>query len=574
MTVHQSIDSQPTVTLWNRPNADKNLNPQSIPKGFPLKKILLTLLIILLVLIVAITYTIFKTMALSNAPAQSILYTVAIPEENHRIAHVEAQIELEDTILFMTHEGVDPGIWGDFVRNFEVMDEAGNPIEAERCGMLGIFTCAVQYDNCHFGQITNCIGFRPGVPKWQINAQTGQVITLRYDILLEHDTIEIPGGLDSGAFMTDWGVFYVGRALFISNGVIGRDKEIQVTFDLPSAWTVTTPWQHKGEENDSKLLHSFHVTDVTDLQESMLFAGTHTDFTVTIGQQEVAFALGGDEIAAKKEQFVQIMEDGLGYYAEVLGGGPIDSMGDPFAKIAVIINSGPLTDGEAIGRNFDMIVEEGTVEQEWEMVVHLFLHELMHLWNGKTIRPSPTQPWQEEWFKEGITEYYSLKALTHTGFLDEKGLFDRLITHSYERYRMDPGIGELSIQEAAKNKDAHWGLLYVGGGFTGMALDVMIRQETHNEKSFDTLMATLYERHAGVPGGYTTEDVQALAEELSGKDLSEFFQTYVTNPAPLPLEHLAGAGIDARIENGELVIQTQPDMTPQQREILEGILGR
>ena len=53
----------------------------------------------------------------------------------------------------------------------------------------------------------------------------------------------------------------------------------------------------------------------------------------------------------------------------------------------------------------------------------IFAHEFFHLWNGKSMVPDDQET---EWFKEGFTNYYTLKALYHVGLLNDTAYFSVL----------------------------------------------------------------------------------------------------------------------------------------------------
>lgn len=516
----------------------------------------------LLVLIIASGLVFFGVQNQRKLPASTISYTVQIPQDNLRIARVSAELTVESPVFYMSHEGVDPTVWADFVRNLSFVTSDGTDISFKQCGVTGMFRCAVLYDNCTIASVGGCLGFRPGVPKWRINAKPGDQIVMSYDVLLEHDGIEIPGGRDSGPFVTDWGVFYIGRALFIANGVVGRQKKIEVKFDTPSGWNATTPWM-KTEPGPMQ----FSASDLQDLQESLLFLGTHEAFEIKIGEQSVAFGLGGPEIQSRSDEFKKLMAMGMSYYKTVFGGPPLESDGQSAEKIAVIINSSSETDGEAIGRNFNMLVQHGSLEENWQEVVNLYLHELMHLWNGKTITPAIGHENELEWFREGTTEYYALRALLQTQNLSIADGLERLQNELLTQYTNDPGSGKISFAQAGADKDNHWGQIYGGGAFVSLALDIVIRDATNGESSLDSVMSDLYAKSTDGIYRYRVADIRKSAEEAAGTDLSGFFDTYVTNAGPLPLKELDLAGVRAREVDGKIVLELREELSTRQRAL-------
>ena len=122
----------------------------------------------------------------------------------------------------------------------------------------------------------------------------------------------------------------------------------------------------------------------------------------------------------------------------------------------------------------------------------IFAHEFFHLWNGKSFRPYAND--EAEWFKEGFTNYYTLKALHHVGFLTDESFLEVVNNLFYQRYKNDDGVGKISMTNGEEKHD-HWGLIYGGGMFVGIAQDMIIRKATNNQKSLDYLMRDLFKKY-------------------------------------------------------------------------------
>lgn len=65
-------------------------------------------------------------------------------------------------------------------------------------------------------------------------------LRLSYDIRLEHDKYQWPGGNEEVSYHTDEGLMSVGYPLFIVPGV-KLPGQTEVTFDLPIGWKANTP---------------------------------------------------------------------------------------------------------------------------------------------------------------------------------------------------------------------------------------------------------------------------------------------------------------------------------------------
>jgi predicted metalloprotease with PDZ domain len=63
----------------------------------------------------------------------------------------------------------------------------------------------------------------------------------------------------------------------------------------------------------------------------------------------------------------------------------------------------------------------------------------------------------------------------------------------------------------------------------------MIREQTGDQKSLDDFMRRMYDRF-GIPDRpYRTDDIAAVAGEVAGADLSDFFRRYVSGTEALPI---------------------------------------
>ncbi len=200
----------------------------------------------------------------------------------------------------------------------------------------------------------------------------------------------------------------------------------------------------------------------------------------------------------------------------------------------------------------------------------VYAHELFHLWNGKSFFPSDLRC---EWFKEGVSNYYTLKALHRVGVLNEESFFALLNGFFYKRYATDPGVGSLSMTDGNEKHD-HWGLVYSGGLFAGISQDIIIRKATSNEHSLDDIMRGLFNDFGGTNLSYTLEDVQNRMSSLSGGDQTEFFNAYIVGSRKIPLDkYLNKAGLQAEIEDDQLRVSRQEEETTEQREVIQGLLG-
>jgi predicted metalloprotease with PDZ domain len=465
-----------------------------------------------------------------------ITYVIEIDKANQNIAKVTATFTPVDNKLYM-FPGANgfPQRWAKFVSHVKVVDENNQPIEVTALEDA----------------------------TWSLAGTSDKPIGLSYQVNLDHEEFKWSAGVDGAAYGRDWGVFYTSRALFIVNG---EDRgNINLSFRLPENWQITSPWTALDKSK-----HIYSVNNFTELSSSMFFAGTHKEVSIQRGDFELLLALGGDDLITQQDEFIDLAVGVFDYYSELMGGGPRLPVEMTSKKSVVIINPASTTDGEALGNNISILIDQDGGQMSKLISRLIFAHEFFHLWNGKSFAP---QSDDTEWFKEGFSNYYTLKSLHHVGFLDDDSYLSLLADFFYQKYDSDPGVGMLSMTSGAEKHD-HWGLIYAGGFFVGIAQDMIIRKESANAKSLDDLMRTFYRRFDGNSEGYTLADIQSELSKLSQHDQQQFFDQYVIGVDRLPLEnYLSLAGINSTRVDSKLVLSRESNATATQKQLLSGLYG-
>jgi len=89
---------------------------------------------------------------------------------------------------------------------------------------------------------------------------------------------------------------------------------------------------------------------------------------------------------------------------------------------------------------------------------------------------------------------------------------------------------------------------YGKGALVALALDLTIRRDTACARSLDDVMRALWQRHGRTGVGVAERGIEALAAEITGLDLSDFFHRALDGTDDLDLtDLLATAGIEMRL---------------------------
>jgi len=188
--------------------------------------------------------------------------------------------------------------------------------------------------------------------------------------------------------------------------------------------------------------------------------------------------------------------------------------------------------------------------------LELCSHEYFHSWNVKRIQPEVYQAsdlkepayTNQLWWFEGITSYYDALILLRAGLVDSKTYLKLLAQQMTRVYRM-PGRFKQSAADSSwhtwtkfyqQDENAPNAIIsyYTKGSLIALGLDLMIRQQTENEKSLDNILLHLWEHHGKTGVGLKEYEIESICSQVSGLDLTDFFNRYLYGTEDLPFETL------------------------------------
>jgi predicted metalloprotease with PDZ domain len=226
--------------------------------------------------------------------------------------------------------------------------------------------------------------------------------------------------------------------------------------------------------------------------------------------------------------------------------------------------------------------------------LNLVSHEFFHVWNIKRLRPVELGPFDYEkenytrslWIAEGITDYYAPLTVRRAGLSNTEEYLESLsetinklqstpgrLVQSAEQSSWDTWIKLYRPDENSANTSISY---YTKGAVIGWLLDARIRRTTAGGRSLDHLMRLAFQRFSE-ECGFTGDQFKALAGEVAGAPLDEFFQHAVesakeldytealdwfglqfkppdTEKAKAGTSDRAHLGAETRIDNGRLIV--------------------
>jgi predicted metalloprotease with PDZ domain len=239
----------------------------------------------------------------------------------------------------------------------------------------------------------------------------------------------------------------------------------------------------------------------------------------------------------------------------------------------VVFNRGSRSDGGAFAASYSMLIK-GKVNQSSSVIWgHGVAHEVVHFWNGHSMKPASQD---EEWLKEGFTDYFTILVRSRTGLDDPERVY-RKVENCMRRYvlaKMMMGSPS-TLQEAGHNKHQERMLVYGGGTLMGLALDIRIREATHNDRGIDEFLAAMFEEFGDGERKYILDDVIRIAGEVSGENQSQFFADYVAGHEFLDLApYLEAVGLQLDTMVDEFYLSVSPETTLEQTAMRVAMFGR
>jgi predicted metalloprotease with PDZ domain len=363
----------------------------------------------------------------------------------------------------------------------------------------------------------------------------------------------------------------------------GKERAVRLVVATPTAWRVATGLGRMAE-------NTFAAADYDTFADAPLEISNFYEKTFTVrgtvyhfvqhdaqGRKEFVPSLLDTPAGATPQDTLQrfiadtqrVVETIVPLYSSVAGGA---ERAAPFAEYWFLMHNWPGAGGGLEHLNSTQInfsadwsstAPHGRYGTEYESKLFVTSHEFYHAWNVKRLRPKPLGPFDYSrevyttslWISEGLTSYYGQLALVRAGLVKPEAYLNS-IAELMTEFEAKPGRAERSIEETSWDTWFRTGVqgetnltnstysYYDGGQIVGHLLDFTIRDATNNQKSLDDWMRLLYQRYALPKAGFEPEDALRAANEVAGKDMSDFFRRHISGKEPLPYEQYFGyAGI-------------------------------
>lgn len=243
----------------------------------------------------------------------------------------------------------------------------------------------------------------------------------------------------------------------------------------------------------------------------------------------------------------------------------VTAVGEGYGGLEHRASSALLCNRSDLPRSGEIEVGEG-----YRNFLGLCSHEYFHTWNVKRIKPAAFMPYDLKgenytrllWVFEGITSYYDELGLARSGLISQESYLEVLgqtITRVLRGSgRLKQNLAESSFEAWTKfyqqDENAPNAIVsyYTKGALAALALDLTLRRETQGKCSLDKVMGALWESYGKTGVGVSENGVEQLVAEISGLNLSPFFEATLRGTEDLPLKPLlASVGVNYQLRASE-----------------------
>ncbi len=284
------------------------------------------------------------------------------------------------------------------------------------------------------------------------------------------------------------GVFAIGPSDFV----------YQTTFRLPEGWQAITPWPTTPDG-------TVPIPASSIMQTEYLAVGPFATETVTFDTTQVLI-------------------------------GTMDNAGLPAASVIELLThmvdlfeSAPQAEHLAVSivpEDFLYGGSAGTLTIFSNADLHFVAHEMIHWWNSLDLTAGDGTAW----FREGFTEYYSLRMMGDLGIWSDEimpmawGQYEEAVTQMDD----DPPLGLAEVSERQQENENYVLLVYVKGALFARLLDTTLQD---NDRSLDEAMRVIL---SSEQRALSNTDLQQIFHDVYNGLVDDLFEQYVLSGASLP----------------------------------------
>jgi predicted metalloprotease with PDZ domain len=319
-----------------------------------------------------------------------------------------------------------------------------------------------------------------------------------------------------------------------------KQEPTELSVKLPPGWDIATG-------SPSRADGIYLASGYDELLDHPIQMGKMEKRSFKIGEYsfDVVFVAANNDIRPKIDEQVAVLKSVSEPAIALFHGAPFNH----YVYILHLTNAGFLGGLEHRGSTTIALPNSPNLD-----MTTIAAHEFFHTWNVKNIRPKVLGPFDYTkevrtgnlWFAEGVTDYYANLNAYRSGLRDAKWLYQTL-GNEIGTLQRSKTRKEVTLEDACKQTWESGGFgfkdldYYNKGCVAGFVFDMAIRGASN--KSLDDLMRDMYGKYRLPQAGYDEDDIRKELNSISGKDLTELYNTVIRSTNEVPYKDASAIGL-------------------------------
>ncbi|MFD1015245.1 M61 family metallopeptidase [Winogradskyella rapida] len=326
-----------------------------------------------------------------------------------------------------------------------------------------------------------------------------------------------------------------------------KNNQYALDVTAPADFVRTSALETKGSttsEDGQSVTTSYFAPRYFDITDNPMMYGKLDVEEFMVGDIKIVLSVyspnGIHTAASQKETVFKMMEAQKAYLGDVNS--------TPRYDIYLYLSDGSETAPKGFGAlehhtsTVVVLPESSTKEALAASIVDVVAHEFFHIVTPLSVHSEDVhyfdynQPTFSKhlWMYEGVTEYFAQHFQVYEGLVDAQTFYNTMQSKIKISQRMDDAMSFTVMSENVLKEPyaSNYYNVYQKGALIGMCIDILMRKESHGERSMLSLMKELSAKY-GKNKPFDDDKIIAEITAMTYPSVGEFLNTHVQGDVPI-----------------------------------------
>ncbi|MEP5256469.1 MAG: peptidase M61 [Winogradskyella arenosi] len=326
-----------------------------------------------------------------------------------------------------------------------------------------------------------------------------------------------------------------------------KNNQYALDVTAPADFVRTSALETKGSttsEDGQSVTTNYFAPRYFDITDNPMMYGKLDVEEFMVGDIKIVLSVyspnGIHTAASQKETVFKMMEAQKAYLGDVNS--------TPRYDIYLYLSDGSETAPKGFGAlehhtsTVVVLPESSTIEALAASIVDVVAHEFFHIVTPLSVHSEDVhyfdynQPTFSKhlWMYEGVTEYFAQHFQVYEGLVDAQTFYNTMQSKIKISQRMDDAMSFTVMSENVLKEPyaSNYYNVYQKGALIGMCIDILMRKESHGERSMLSLMKELSAKY-GKNKPFDDDKIIAEITAMTYPSVGEFLNTHVQGDVPI-----------------------------------------